>query len=213
MRETSSGPQVATKPVEHEGSRRRLRAAALPFLVFAALAALFAFALRSGDPSKLPSTMIGKPAPVTAFPPVEGLAEAGRPVPGFKSTDLAAGKVTVVNFWASWCIPCVQEHPLLGEIVRRTGADVVGVNYKDEPANARRFLGRYGNPFKAVGTDLNGRQAIEWGVYGMPESFVVNGRGEITYKHVGPISPESLEQRVLPAIEAAKRASATAQAR
>lgn len=212
MRETSAEPQVATKPAEH-GGRRPLRAAAAPFLVFAALAALFAFALRSGDPSKLPSTMIGKPAPTTVFPPVEGLVEANKPVPGFKSADLAAGKVTVVNFWASWCIPCVQEHPLLGEITRRTGAEIVGVNYKDDPANARRFLGRHGNPFRAVGADSSGRQAIEWGVYGMPESFIVNGRGEITYKHVGPISPESLEQKVLPAIEAAKRAPLSVQSK
>ena len=96
--------------------------------------------------------------------------------------------MSVVNFWASWCAPCVQEHPLLVALKERTGVQLYGVNYKDQAAAARRFLGRYGNPFAAVGVDANGRAAIEWGVYGMPETFIVNGKGEIVYKHVGPIS-------------------------
>jgi cytochrome c biogenesis protein CcmG, thiol:disulfide interchange protein DsbE len=110
----------------------------------------------------------------------------------------------VVNFWASWCAPCVQEHPLLIELKRRTGVRLYGINYKDQTAAARRFLGRYGNPFKAVGVDSDGRAAIEWGVYGMPETFVVNGEGRIVYKHVGPISPEALETKLIPAIAAAR---------
>lgn len=187
----------------------RVRAVAMPLFIFAALAALFAVALRSGDPSKLPSTMIGKPAPSATFPAVEGLVDGGRPIAGFSTADLAQGKVSVVNFWASWCIPCVQEHPLLGELAKRSGAGIYGVNYKDDPANARRFIGRYGNPFTAVGADANGRLAIDWGVYGMPETFIVNGRGEIVYKHVGPLTPASLEQKVLPVIEAAKAAATT----
>lgn len=179
----------------------------LPLTLFAAIAGLFALALISGDPSKLPSALIGKPVPATAFAPLEGLVADGKPVPGFASTDLAQGRVTVVNFWASWCVPCVQEHPLLEELARRTGVAVYGVNYKDQQANARRFLGRYGNPFTAVGVDGNGRGAIEWGVYGMPETFVVNGKGEITYKHVGPISEQSLLTNVIPAVEAARKST------
>lgn len=176
----------------------------VPLLVFGAMAALFGFALTEGDPSKLPSALLGRPAPETTFPSLSGLAQNGQPLPGFKSSDLARGEVTVVNFWASWCAPCVQEHPLLGELKKRSGVAIYGVNYKDKEENARRFIGRYGNPFDAIGTDMSGRNAIEWGVYGMPETFVVTGRGEIAYKHVGPISEESLEKQLLPAIAAAR---------
>jgi len=168
------------------------------------LVAIFAFALRMGDPSKLPSALIGKHAPAVALSPIEGLTDGTHPVPAFSAADLAQGHVSVVNFWASWCVPCVQEHPLLVVLKERTGVRLYGVNYKDQPAAARRFLGRYGNPFAAVGADSNGRAAIEWGVYGMPETFVLNGKGEIVYKHVGPISPESLESKVIPAIRAAE---------
>lgn len=179
-----------------------------PLLIFVAIAALFAFALTSGDPTKLPSALIGRPVPQTEFPPLEGLQSNGAPVPGFHAADLAKGKVSVVNFWASWCVPCIEEHPLLIELRKRSGVDIYGVNHKDQAEAGRRFLGRYGNPFTAVGTDRTGRSAIEWGVYGMPETFVVNGEGKIAYKHVGPISPDSLEKILLPAIE---KARATAQ--
>jgi len=180
-----------------------------PLLIFAALVAVFAFALKTGDPSKLPSALIGKPAPTTQFAPLDGLVEDGKPVPGFSSTELANGNVSVVNFWASWCIPCAEEQPLLLDLQKRTGIALYGVNYKDDAVSARRFLGRYGNPFAAVGTDSAGRAAIEWGVYGMPETFVVNGKGEIVFKHVGPISPESMEKRLMPAIAKAQAATAT----
>jgi cytochrome c biogenesis protein CcmG/thiol:disulfide interchange protein DsbE len=206
------------KPVDDRGTaspsgagpapRRSLTWVVAPVLIFAALVALFAFALTTGDPSRLPSALIGKPAPATEFPSLQGFTDAGRPVPGFKSTDLAQGRVSVVNFWASWCVPCADEHPLLIELKERTGVALYGVNYKDQPAAARRFLGRYGNPFAAVGTDETGRGAIEWGVYGMPETFVVNGKGEIVYKHVGPISPDSLASKLVPAIEGARKAPA-----
>jgi cytochrome c biogenesis protein CcmG, thiol:disulfide interchange protein DsbE len=175
-----------------------------PLAIFCVLVAIFAFALRTGDPSKLPSALIGKRAPAVALSPIEGLTDGAHPVPAFGAADLAQGHVSVVNFWASWCVPCVQEHPLLVILKEKTGVRLYGVNYKDQPAAARRFLGRYGNPFAAVGADGNGRAAIEWGVYGMPETFVVNGVGEIVYKHVGPISPESLESKVIPAIRAAE---------
>lgn len=180
----------------------------VPLIIFAVIAGLFAFALTSGDPSKLPSALIGKPVPATEFPALEQLVENGRPVPGFTSADLAQGQVSVVNFWASWCLPCVEEHPLLIELKKRTDVALYGVNHKDQPTSARRYLGRYGNPYTAMGTDRTGRSAIEWGVYGMPETFVINGRGEIAYKHVGPISAESLERQLLPAIAAAREAAA-----
>jgi cytochrome c biogenesis protein CcmG/thiol:disulfide interchange protein DsbE len=185
--------------------RRSLSWIVAPLVVFVALAALFMFALEHGDPSKLPSALIGKPVPATFFPALEGLvADGDKPVPGFSEGDLSAGRLSVVNFWASWCAPCIDEHPLLIELGKRTGVAIYGVNYKDQPANARRFLGRYRNPFTAVGTDANGRGAIEWGVYGMPETFVVNGKGEIIYKHVGPISAESLRTKLIPVIETGK---------
>jgi cytochrome c biogenesis protein CcmG/thiol:disulfide interchange protein DsbE len=182
----------------------RSRALVWPLAIFTLLAIIFAFALRTGDPSKLPSALIGKTAPAIELQGLEGLNEAGRPVGGFASADLAKGQVSVVNFWASWCVPCVQEHPVLVALKERTGVRVYGVNYKDQAAAARRFLGRYGNPYFAVGVDGNGRAAIEWGVYGMPETFIVNGKGEIAYKHVGPITPETLETRIIPAIRAAQ---------
>jgi cytochrome c biogenesis protein CcmG/thiol:disulfide interchange protein DsbE len=128
-------------------------------------------------------------------------------VPGFSSAELASGQPSVVNFWASWCIPCAEEQPLLVELQKRTGVALYGVNYKDDAASARRFLGRYGNPFKAVGVDGAGRAAIEWGVYGMPETYVLNGRGEIVFKHVGAITPESIETKLIPAIARAKLAA------
>jgi cytochrome c biogenesis protein CcmG/thiol:disulfide interchange protein DsbE len=194
-----------TTPVP-EGRTRRSRALIWPLAIFAILALLFAFALRTGDPSKLPSALIGQKVPAIELAAVEGLSDGTRPVPGFASADLAAGEVSVVNFWASWCVPCVQEHPLLVALKEQTGVRLYGVNYKDQPAAARRFLGRYGNPFVAVGADGNGRAAIEWGVYGMPETFIVNGRGEIAYKHVGPITPETLQAKIIPAVRAAQQA-------
>ena len=177
---------------------------ALPIVIFAVVAGFFAMALRVGDPSRLPSTLAGKPAPETTFPALPGLELGGKPQPGFSSADLAKGKISVVNYWASWCQPCVEEHPYLVQLKEQTGVDLYGVNYKDQTDAARRFMGRFGNPYLAVGTDASGRAAIDWGVYGTPETFVVNGRGEVIYKHVGPISAESLKTRLLPVIEKAK---------
>lgn len=182
----------------------------VPIIVFAALVIVFAFALQSGDPSRLPSTLIGRPAPATTFPPLEGLhATDDKPVPGFSNAELATGRPVIVNFWASWCAQCADEQPLLVELQKRTGISVYGVAYKDDPIAARRFLGRYGNPFAAVGTDGNGRAAIEWGVYGMPETFVLNGKGDIVFKHVGAISPESIETKLIPAIARAQTPAPT----
>jgi cytochrome c biogenesis protein CcmG/thiol:disulfide interchange protein DsbE len=194
---------VAAKP----GARRSLGWVAAPLLIFVVIAGMFAFALTSGDPRKLPSALIGRPVPATDFAALEGLVVDGRPVPGFTSADLAKGKVTVVNFWASWCTECIVEHPLLTDLASRTGVEIYGVNYKDQTAAARRYLGRYGNPYAAVGVDT-GRNAIEWGVYGMPETFVIDGAGKIAFKHVGAISAESVEKSLIPAIEKARAPAA-----
>jgi cytochrome c biogenesis protein CcmG/thiol:disulfide interchange protein DsbE len=165
---------------------------ALPLLIFAALAALFWFRL-GADPAKLPSALIGRAAPQTALPALEGLTDSGVPVPGL---DPAAfkGKVSLVNVWASWCVPCHEEAPLLTELGKDKRLQLVGINYKDAPDNARRFLGRYGNPFGIVGVDGNGRAAIEWGVYGVPETFIVGRDGRIAYKMVGGITQENYER-------------------
>ena len=172
----------------------------LPVAIFAAVAVFFAVALKTGDPSKIPSTLIGKAVPETSFPAVKDLTKDGKAVPGFVSADLAKGKVTIVNFWASWCAQCVEEHPLLETLKLNSGAELYSVNYKDAADTARRYLSRYGNPYSAVGTDPAGRGAIDWGVYGMPETFVINGKGEIVYKHVGPLSAEAIEAKILPAV-------------
>lgn len=192
-----------TQADQQDTPRRRSNTLVIvPVILFAALAIVFGFSLKSGDPTRLPSALIGKPAPQVDFPALAGLVDDGKPVPGIKAADLAKGEVTVVNFFASWCGPCVQEHPLL-MVLEKRGVRVVGVNYKDPSPGGRRFLGRYGNPYVAVGTDASGRGAIEWGVYGMPETFVLNKKGEIAYKHVGPITAEALAEKMLPAIKAA----------
>jgi cytochrome c biogenesis protein CcmG/thiol:disulfide interchange protein DsbE len=185
---------------------RRSRMPLWPLAIFAIVVVLFALALRSGDPSKLPSALIGRPAPAITLPALDGLSDGVRPVGGFASADLANGHVSVVNFWASWCDPCVDEHPMLMALKERTGVRLYGINYKDQAATARRFLGRYGNPFVAVGVDTSGRAAIEWGVTGMPETFIINGKGEIVYKHIGPISAETLETKIIPMLRAAAAA-------
>ena len=176
---------------------------ALPVALFATIAILFAVSLKSGgDPSRLPSVFIGKSSPAYRFAPVDGLGDTAT---GFDQSTFAKGGVTLLNFWASWCAPCVDENALLVEFAKRGGFSIVGVNVKDAPAAARQFLNRYGNPFSLIGADANGRGSIEWGVYGTPESFILNGRGQIVYKHIGPITQADLESKILPAIEAAKK--------
>ena len=170
----------------------------LPLVVFAALAALFLFQLTlGGDPQKIPSALINKPAPEFNLPPVEGLSKDGSQMPGFAHSDLS-GKVSVVNVFASWCVPCRQEHPLLEELAKVDGIQLVGINYKDKPENARRFLGSLGNPYDRIGADSGGRAAIDWGVYGVPETFIVDEKGMIRYKFIGPLSPTSYRDTFLP---------------
>jgi cytochrome c biogenesis protein CcmG/thiol:disulfide interchange protein DsbE len=181
--------------------RRRLIVLA-PLVIFLGLVALFLIRLYSGDPSRIPSALIGHAAPQTNLPPVAGLDRNGVPVPGIDAASFK-GAVTVVNVWASWCVPCHDEAPLLMGLAQDGRLRVIGINYKDEPENARRFLGRYGNPFVAAGADRNGRAAIEWGVYGVPETFVVGRDARIAYKLVGPITPDNLDKVLKPEIEKA----------
>jgi cytochrome c biogenesis protein CcmG/thiol:disulfide interchange protein DsbE len=170
--------------------RRRLLIA-LPLLGFIALAVLFFRGLESGDPSRLPSALIGRPAPNLSLPALEGLTRENAQVPGLDPSNFQ-GRVTLVNVWASWCIPCRTEHPQLERLATDRRFQLVGINYKDSAENARRFLARYGNPYLAVGVDAGGRAGIEWGVYGVPETFLIGRDGRILYKHVGPIIEENL---------------------
>ena len=181
---------------------RRLIWAVVPVVVFAALAAAFLTGLQSGDPSVVPSALLDQPVPDFALEPLEGLVRDGEAIGGLSDEDLKQGQVTVVNVWASWCGPCRTEHPALMALYDE-GVRIVGINYKDESENARRFLGTLGNPFVAVGVDDTGRSAIDWGVYGVPETFVIDGQGVIRYKHVGPIVQTALDELVRPAIQAA----------
>jgi len=195
-----------TVQVTSEASpQRRSWLIVLPLIVFFALAALFWFRLGGGDPSRIPSALIEHPAPQTSLPPLQGLLSNGAQVPGLDPADFK-GKVSVVNVWASWCVPCHDEAPFLTELAKDNRLQLIGINYKDAPDNARRFLSRYGNSFASIGVDANGRAAIEWGVYGVPETFVVGRDGKIAYKLVGPITPENLDRVLKVEIDKALRA-------
>jgi cytochrome c biogenesis protein CcmG/thiol:disulfide interchange protein DsbE len=170
----------------------------LPLLIFLGLAGLFLSQLLSGrDVSEVPSALIGLPAPQTNLPALEGSN-----LPGLDSKSFA-GKVTLVNVFASWCAPCREEHPVLLALSQDKRFNMAALNYKDRPENARRFLGDLGNPFQAIGVDEAGRTAIDWGVYGVPETFVIGKDGKIAYKHVGPLTPETARDLLLPQIEKA----------
>lgn len=172
----------------------------LPVLAFIAVAGAFYFGLNREDASVLPSAFINDPAPATDLPAL--LSDK----PGFTSADLADGSVKLVNIWASWCGPCRVEHPFLMQLAEE-GVQIHGFNYKDTPDQARRFLDQLGDPYTRVGEDRSGRAGIEWGVYGVPETFVINGDGVIVYKHVGPIQNQDLETRIRPALAEAARAN------
>ena len=194
--------------VPHDGApglRRRLLVL-LPLAAFLALAALFFYRLGGGDPSRLPSALIGQPVPQTNLPPLAALlARDGKLVPGVATGDFK-GAVTLVNVWASWCVPCHDEAPLLMKLAQDDRIRIVGINYKDQAENARRFLGRYGNPFAAVGVDANGRTSIDWGVYGVPETFIVGRDGRIAYKLVGGITERNIDTVLKTQIEKALNA-------
>ena len=195
---------MSTASSEGSGKKRPNVFVLLPLIVFIALAALFFYRLGTGDPSRIPSALIGRPVPATDLPPLPGLERDGKPVPGVTNATFQ-GAVTLVNVWASWCVPCHDEVPFLEQLSRDTRIQLVGINYKDAPDNARRFLSRYGNPFAAAGRDEAGRASIDWGVYGVPETFLIGRDGRIAYKLVGPITADNLANTLGPEIERALR--------
>jgi len=196
---------MSETPNPAAAASRRPLLMALPLLFFLGLAVLFWFRLGDGDPSRIPSALIGHPAPQTVLPPLAGLLADGVQVPGLDPAILK-GRISLVNVWASWCVPCHDEAPLLTRLAKDKRLQLVGINYKDTPDNARRFLGRYGNPFDVVGVDGNGRAAIEWGVYGVPETFIVGREGTILYKLVGPITPDNVDAVLKAEIDKALKA-------
>ncbi|MGJ0507992.1 MAG: DsbE family thiol:disulfide interchange protein [Methylocystis sp.] len=175
----------------------------LPLVVFGLLAAVFLARLFGGDASRIPSALIGKPAPDFDLPPLAGLGAQG-----MSTADLRKGHVSVINIFASWCAPCRQEHPVLmslakDEALKGLGVELYGLSYKDEAANALNFLQGEGNPFQRVGVDPAGQTAIDFGVYGVPETFVVKGDGTIAYKFIGPLTPSAAATTLVPEIRKA----------
>jgi len=172
----------------------------LPALGFILIAGYFLWGLSSGrDPNFIPSTMISKPVPVFDLAPV-----AGVDLPGLSDSDLKEGEVVLVNFFASWCVPCRAEHPYISALADDKGIPLYGINHRDKPEDAARWLAQLGNSYSKIGADP-GRAVVEWGVYGVPETFVVDGKGQIRYHHRGPLMPDIIEGELLPAIAAAKQ--------
>ncbi|MCK4861454.1 MAG: DsbE family thiol:disulfide interchange protein [Rhodobacteraceae bacterium] len=171
---------------------------AIPPIMFLGLAGLFYFGLSREDANNLPSTMVGRDAP--AFLKITELRDDPAPT----IDDLTVDGIKFVNFWASWCGPCRAEHPLL-EAMADDGANLIGINYKDSASNALGFLAELGDPFTKIGADTTGRTGLEWGVYGVPETFVIDGNGKVLYRHAGPLTQRIMDERVLPAIAAASQ--------
>lgn len=190
--------QQGERDVPAAKGRARYLIAALPLVLFGGLATVFMTQLQSGrDVSEIPSALLGTKAPALELAALDG---SERPA---LTTAAITGKLTLVNVFASWCVPCRQEHPMLLELSKDPRVNVVGINYKDRNDNALRFLGELGNPYAAIGVDPNGKAAIDWGVYGIPESYLVGPDGTILYKKVGPFDPESFDTQLMPAIEKA----------
>lgn len=187
-------------PLETElaGAKPRARPAlVVPLLVFIGLATLFAIGLRL-DPRLVPSPLIGKPVPQFDLAPVKGRTL------GLATRDLK-GEPSLVNVFASWCTACREEHPLLMRMSRDGMVAIHGLNYKDRPQDAERWLAQLGDPYTRTGADLTGRVGIDWGVYGVPETFVVDREGRIAYKHIGVLTPKALEETILPLLEALRK--------
>ena len=193
-----SEPDDVIEP--EQGGTRRAWLVFVPLALFAAVAGLFLLRLGAGDASRLPSALIGKSVPAFALAAVDGLGK-----PGLAAADLKTGKVTVVNVFASWCGPCREEAPALLQLSQQ-GLPLVGIAYKDKPENTRRFLADDGDPFRAIGADTTGRTGIDFGVYGVPETYVVDGTGTITAKIVGPLTDDAIRKDLLPAVARAELA-------
>ena len=207
----SSAPQTAhisaspesARTVDAMGAReapspaRRRVLMMLPLAAFLALAVVLAWGL-GRNASVLPSALIGKPVPEFTLPPVQGRTL------GLSSTDLK-GEVSLVNVFASWCTACREEHPVFMELQRTNAVPIHGINYKDRPQDAEKWLNTMGDPYTRTGADLNGRVSIDWGVYGVPETFVIGADGRVAYKHIGPVSEATLTGTILPLVGELRR--------
>jgi len=175
----------------------------LPLAFAISLLLVFAMRLANGGASSiLPSALIDRPAPTFELPAIDGLSDAG-----LTSTDLANGEITVLNIWASWCAPCRAEHPYIERLGTRDDISLIGINYKDTIEGAHAFLTELGNPYERIGFDKTGRVGIEFGVYGVPETYIVDGKGIIRFKHVGPVTDKVIEKEIDPMIAQLKAAN------
>ncbi|MDJ0512343.1 MAG: DsbE family thiol:disulfide interchange protein [Methyloceanibacter sp.] len=211
MNKAGAPQEKGTSTGEPKRHKRRF-GVLLPFVMFAALAGLFFVALNAGDPSNLPSALIGKPVPQFDLPP---LNPDGAPQ-NVTSTALGNGKPAVVHFFASWCGPCREEHPAVMALAKTLraqdpGIPFYGINYKDDPTAARRFLGGFGDPYSHIGVDRSGRTAINFGVYGVPEIYVVADDGTVAFRHAGPLTEEVVEAKILPLMRKDAKATQTDQ--
>lgn len=206
MSESDTGPKASDTPspesgIDRTGWRYSLRAYVIAILTFAVLGVLLAMGLEQ-NPRLIPSPLIGKSVPEFSLPPVKGRTL------GLSSNDLR-GEVSLVNVFASWCTACRLEHPLFMELARQRVVPIHGLNYKDAPEDAAKWLDSLGDPYTRTGADLDGRVAIDWGVYGVPETFVVDREGRIAYKHIGPIDQRVLDEKIMPLIERLRRDAET----
>lgn len=178
--------------------------ALLPLLFVVVFLGVVFFELTSGkDKSSIPSALLGKAVPEFSLPPLEGALREGEQIPGFDNEVSKGAPVTLINVWASWCIPCRAEHPYVKALGKDERIRLYGLNHKDPAEGALSFLDELGNPFDAIGVDRNGRVGVEFGVYGVPETFVVNQEGIIIHKFIGPITQSRLRTELMPAIEEA----------
>ena len=189
---------------ETSGKAKAKATLLLPLALFAILFVFLFIALRTGEPRDLPSALIGKPVPDFALAPIPGVSGENGATPGLSSAAFKTGKVSLLNFWASTCGPCVVEHPQLEELSRR-GIPLYSIDYKDKPEAARRFLAQHGNPYRAVGADDSGFTAIDFGVYGTPETFVIDGDGKILLRYPGALTAEVVAEKIMPTIKKAER--------
>jgi len=170
----------------------------VPVVLFVVLVLVLLTQLLTGN-QDIPSALIDKPIPEFDLPPVQGTEL------GLASQDLRNGEFSLVNVFASWCGPCRVEHPLLMELAAKGTVPIHAINYKDAPEDASSWLARYGNPYVRAGADINGRVGIDWGVYGVPETFIIDDEGRIVYKHIGVLSQSDLDEKILPLIEKLRR--------
>jgi cytochrome c biogenesis protein CcmG/thiol:disulfide interchange protein DsbE len=198
MINTETPPTVTDhSPVEPRRGMPRIYA--IPVLVFAVIAVAFAIGLTL-NPGEIPTVLVGKPVPQFDLPPVQGRTL------GLSDTDLK-GEVSLVNVFASWCVECRVEHPLLMELSRSGTVPIHGLNYKDKPDDAQGWLDGLGDPYTRTGADINGRVAIDWGVYGVPETFIVDKAGRIAYKHIGAVNEKVLNEKIIPLVKELQHAA------